>query len=116
MPATRLENIMIPLDGSEFGEQALTATLPLAKAAGARIHLVHVHEEPNVEAKAQAAADYMHSMAARVTTDTGLAVSVALLEDRMGGATLAHPPRRAIADILTRYADGNDIDLVSLPT
>jgi nucleotide-binding universal stress UspA family protein len=116
MAAAKFENIMIPLDGSEFGEQALTATLPLAKAARAKIHLVHVQEDPGVDPKAQGAADYMQSMASKVTAETGLEVNVALLTDTIGGATFAHPPRGAIADILTRYADSNDIDLISLPT
>lgn len=35
--------IMVPLDGSGFAEQAVPTAAGLARAAGARLHLVHVH-------------------------------------------------------------------------
>jgi nucleotide-binding universal stress UspA family protein len=36
-------SILVPLDGSPFGEQALPLALSIARRAGATIHLVHVH-------------------------------------------------------------------------
>ncbi len=39
-------SILVPLDGSQFGEYALPHALSLAKQAGARIELVHVHMPP----------------------------------------------------------------------
>ncbi len=36
-------SIMVPLDGSAFGEQALPLAAALARRAGARLELVHVH-------------------------------------------------------------------------
>jgi nucleotide-binding universal stress UspA family protein len=36
-------SILVPLDGSPFGEHALPFALSLARRAGARVHLVHVH-------------------------------------------------------------------------
>jgi nucleotide-binding universal stress UspA family protein len=36
-------SLLVPLDGSPFGEQALPLALSIARRAGATIHLVHVH-------------------------------------------------------------------------
>lgn len=36
-------SILVPLDGSAFGEHALPLALSIARRAGARLHLVHVH-------------------------------------------------------------------------
>jgi nucleotide-binding universal stress UspA family protein len=41
-------SIMIPLDGSAFGEYALPFALGLARRTGARLHLVHVHAPPTL--------------------------------------------------------------------
>jgi nucleotide-binding universal stress UspA family protein len=39
-----LRSILVPLDGSAFGEHALPLALALARRAGAALHLVHVHQ------------------------------------------------------------------------
>ncbi len=39
-----LRTILVPLDGSRFGEHALPLALTLARKAKARIHLVHSHQ------------------------------------------------------------------------
>lgn len=39
-----MKSILVPLDGSDFGEFALPAALAFARASGGRIHLVHVEE------------------------------------------------------------------------
>jgi nucleotide-binding universal stress UspA family protein len=36
--------IIVPLDGSEFGEQAIPIALHVAAAIGAEVELVHVYE------------------------------------------------------------------------
>lgn len=36
-------SIMVPLDGSSFGEQALPLALSLARRAKARVELIHVY-------------------------------------------------------------------------
>jgi nucleotide-binding universal stress UspA family protein len=38
-----LRSILVPLDGSPFGEHALPAALSLARRCRAKVHLVHVH-------------------------------------------------------------------------
>jgi nucleotide-binding universal stress UspA family protein len=37
-------SILVPLDGSAFGEQALPLALSIARRAGAELHLLHVHQ------------------------------------------------------------------------
>jgi nucleotide-binding universal stress UspA family protein len=39
-------SILVPLDGSSFGEHALPIALGIAGRTGARVHLVHCHEPP----------------------------------------------------------------------
>jgi nucleotide-binding universal stress UspA family protein len=39
-----LRSVLVPLDGSAFGEQALPYALSLARRTGAAVHLVHVYE------------------------------------------------------------------------
>jgi len=39
-------SILVPLDGSAFGEHALPFALSLARRAGAQLHLAHVHVPP----------------------------------------------------------------------
>jgi nucleotide-binding universal stress UspA family protein len=39
-----MRNILVPLDGSAFGERALPMAYELARRAGATVHLVHVHD------------------------------------------------------------------------
>jgi nucleotide-binding universal stress UspA family protein len=39
-------SILVPLDGSAFGEYALPFALSLARRTGAQLHLVHVHMPP----------------------------------------------------------------------
>lgn len=41
-------SILVPLDGSGFGEDAIPVALRLAEQAGGRVHLVHVHVAPSL--------------------------------------------------------------------
>src|SRR5947207_13212879 len=41
-------SILVPLDGTTFGEHALPMAACLARRTGATLHLVHVHEPPAV--------------------------------------------------------------------
>ncbi len=43
-----MATILVPLDGSTFSEQALSAAIELAKRMGARLHLVRAHQLPPV--------------------------------------------------------------------
>jgi nucleotide-binding universal stress UspA family protein len=39
-----ISSILVPLDGSSFGEHAIPLAINLARRAGAKLHLVHVHQ------------------------------------------------------------------------
>jgi nucleotide-binding universal stress UspA family protein len=41
--------ILVPLDGSPFGEHALPIALSIARRTGAQLHLAHVHTPPALE-------------------------------------------------------------------
>jgi nucleotide-binding universal stress UspA family protein len=108
-----MRNVMVPLDGSPFGEQALPAALALAGRARATVHLVHVHQrlappllpeglvaipgdwETQHRAREQ---EYIEAQAAKVP-DRGAAARGIVIE---GGT----------ADALERYARGHAIDLI----
>jgi nucleotide-binding universal stress UspA family protein len=53
-------SILVPLDGSAFGEHALPFALSLARRAGAQLHLAHIHVPP-VPILADANAHTRHS-------------------------------------------------------
>lgn len=63
-----LRTILVPLDGSALGEQALPLAARLARAAGAALHLVHVHTSatlhPIVIDGMPVIDDELHSLAA----------------------------------------------------
>jgi nucleotide-binding universal stress UspA family protein len=44
-----IRDILLPLDGSTFSEHALPTAVDAARRAGARLHLVHVHEPPTAQ-------------------------------------------------------------------
>src|SRR3954468_17240392 len=41
-----IRSILVPLDGSDFAEHALPLAAGLARKAGARLPLTHVHQTP----------------------------------------------------------------------
>ena len=43
VPPPRFRSLLVPLDGSAFGEHALPLALGIARRCGARVRLVHVH-------------------------------------------------------------------------
>jgi nucleotide-binding universal stress UspA family protein len=45
--AIMIASIVVPLDGSRFGEEALPYALEIARRAKAELHLVHVHVSPS---------------------------------------------------------------------
>lgn len=47
-------SILVPLDGTWYGEHALPAACGIARRLGATLHLVHVHTEPAVPAAVEA--------------------------------------------------------------
>jgi nucleotide-binding universal stress UspA family protein len=91
-------SIIVPLDGSRFGEHALPYALNIAKKTGTPIHLVHVHITPMPVYSTELAVlegpldpamrgrkeDYLDKLASDLRARTTTPVKFALME---GGAT-----------------------------
>jgi nucleotide-binding universal stress UspA family protein len=117
MSAWNVANVLVPLDGSAIGDDALELALPIVKQTGARLHLVYVQEMPQNPKMAEQDRDYMASVEKRVAERLPpKAVTSALLSDRIDRVTFAFPPRGTVAEILGRYADENAIDLIVMTT
>jgi nucleotide-binding universal stress UspA family protein len=111
-----LRNLFVPLDGSPFGEQALSYALTLARRASAPVHLVHVHEplvfveprlplrdriEENLLEDEQA---YLDKVVARVKA-AGVSATSALLKGRVAEA-LGEEVERAGCDFIVMTTHG----------
>jgi nucleotide-binding universal stress UspA family protein len=110
-------SILVPLDGSAFGEHALPVARTIARASGATLHLVQVHVpsvkrhltiEPSIDAGLEAENrkqehGYLENIVARLGAESDLTCVTALLDG-------------SIADALIAYAETNVIDLVVMTT
>jgi nucleotide-binding universal stress UspA family protein len=108
-------SILVPLDGSTFGEHALPFALSIARRAGARLELVHVHEPLTIpdlplpvletedrEAR-QRACDYLDDAVRRLSA---LSPGEVIRSLRLGPA----------ADRLCEFVAEEGIDLVVMAT
>lgn len=96
------KSILVPLDGTTFGEHALPLAISLARAASARLHLVQVHVplatvytehlsslEGSVDpALKQRGREYLRRLRDRIKVATGLSVEGTLLEGPVVDALL----------------------------
>jgi nucleotide-binding universal stress UspA family protein len=106
-------NILVPLDGSTLGEQALPHALGIARRAGATLHLVHVHtmdlsvlaefpsDKPLDDAIQKAELAYLDTAVTRIAATWDGAVNMALRDG-------------VIVTALHDYALEHTIDLVVL--
>jgi len=130
-------DIMVPLDGSTFAEQALPHALFFARAAKARLHLVVVHEPmpswvPSSAGGGPATSEakpveqaYLDGMAEKAGRQVPQGVESALLEAPTAGALAEYAVRqgfsaeildRPVAVALATYAAKQSIDLIVLAT
>jgi nucleotide-binding universal stress UspA family protein len=114
-----LRTILVPLDGSEFGEHALPLAIGLAKAAGARLHLSLVHEplesayaeirlEDGFDARAtEREKAYLHAMQVKVREAFPGPVAASFLEGNVA-ARLRDEAATIHADlvVMTTHARG----------
>lgn len=109
------DSILVPLDGSEFSEQALPMAQALASKLGARVHLVHVilpardsdlkSPQEDMEWKQrvrEGAEEYLRDRAAELAEE-GLEVRTDILEG-------------TVVDSLAEYVDGAGVSLVVMTT
>jgi nucleotide-binding universal stress UspA family protein len=109
--------IMVPLDGSSFGEYALPLALSLARSAGALLHLVHVHvavaplfvdampalEDTLDTENCAGERAYLEGLAQRLAPNGKIAITTSLLDAR-------------VVDALHAYTAAQRIDLVVMST
>lgn len=111
-----IRSILVPLDGSTFGEHALPLAAGLARRAGAVLHLVHVHQiVPPATIAGVAVMDaidlhlrqdeqaYLADAARRVAEKNPLAVQTALVEGE-------------VVPALREYALQHSTDLIVMST
>lgn len=110
-------SVLVPLDGSPFGEAALPWAVALAAAARARLRLVLVHQMPPAVWDKEAARlftqvelavrrserDYLRRLAAQARRERGIQVATAVLDG---------PVARTLAD----YVGDSGADLVVMST
>jgi nucleotide-binding universal stress UspA family protein len=106
--------ILVPLDGSAFGEHALPMAIDFALRAGATLKLVHVHTTIPAEGMVMMYAPmepparereltYLQSVAKRVRTASGVRVTTDLLDG-------------PVPDAISEYAQATGSDLMLLCT
>jgi nucleotide-binding universal stress UspA family protein len=111
-------NILVPLDGSEIAEQAVSVAASIARRSAGTLRLVSVKEHlpalafasdsleivrETEEAGRNDLAEYLQSIAFAVRDVQGGKVETALLEGSVAGT-------------LTQYADANAVDLIVMTT
>jgi nucleotide-binding universal stress UspA family protein len=111
--------ILVPLDGSPFGEHALPLALALARRAGARLHLIHVHSplaavyvegvgflDQSLDQKLrQGEQDYLAGVVRRMAA-AGTVETVTVVIDGALSATLAEYAVRVAADLVVMTTHG----------
>ena len=111
--------LLVPLDGSTFGEQALAYACDIAQRSGAGLHLAHVHTlntiiyvagMPVIDAELQSLAQdheraYLEQIRERLTATTGLSITCANLDSD-----------GSVASTLARCIETHAIDLVTMTT
>ena len=111
-------SLLVPLDGSTFGEHALPLALSIARRAGATLRLAHVHVpyalmyidsmalsalEVDIRAEEQSRA-YLDSLIKRLKSVSAVPITATLL----GGIQEA--------EVLTTYAASTGVDLIVMTT
>jgi nucleotide-binding universal stress UspA family protein len=125
-----IRSILVPLDGSPFGEHALPAAVGVARRTGATLELVRVHEplvpvvpgqlaavpvtpvasasafDPRLEENHRRADEsYLQTTAARITVESGLNARITLLDGFPVEALAAHVAERG-ADLIVMTTHG----------
>lgn len=109
--------LLVPLDGSPFGEQALPLAAEIARRARAALHLVHVHTvalpiyveglavvDPELHSRAREhERSYLEQIARRLTEELDQPITIAVLNG-------------PVAPALIRYAETHHIDLAIMTT
>lgn len=110
------KNILVPLDGSELGEAALTQAMDIARCTGATLILMRVPDHPMMEyyidqpvvladlrsRDAERARDYLDGVSARLKAE-GIDAVTRVMDG-------------AVADAILDVAATDDVDLIAMAT
>jgi nucleotide-binding universal stress UspA family protein len=114
-------SILVPLDGSQFGEHALPWATAIASRAGVPIHLIHVHvplarvfaesrdgvELPSSVTEVHNAMEYLARTADLVKEKCGVDVSWDVIEGTLPDALFEHTERtRSDLVVMTTHGRG----------
>lgn len=111
-----MSNVMVPLDGSMFAEQALPMAVAVARRSESGLDLVRVRTASWPDSDLDGAAGYTQNLAEQLETRIpGNVTPWVLTED---AAALQYPPPApdSVADILARHTRDRDIELVIMAT
>jgi nucleotide-binding universal stress UspA family protein len=112
--ARMYRSLLVPLDGSPFGEHALPLARAIARQTSATLHLVHVHvisvpisvdafpvfdEALDAQDRAREQA-YLDGLARRLSTGGELAVTTAVLDDPVASALQTYATAHAIGMVV----------------
>jgi len=115
-PSSRFEHFLVPLDGSETGEKILEPTVPLARAMGARLTLLHV-VSPHVTLGARVSPLPSGHLEERMAKAGAYLAGVT---DRLDALGVEARPRLeshfAPARAILSVAEQEDIDLIAIAT
>lgn len=107
--------IVVPLDGSTFGDRALPMAVALARRSDATLHLVHVHE-PSVHISGAPAPDPRFEEAAERRQLTRTSELADLLARESGLTVRATCLHGEVAATLETYVAERGVDLVVMTT
>jgi nucleotide-binding universal stress UspA family protein len=111
-------SIMVPLDGSSFGEHALPLALSIARRSGASIQLVHVHS-PITPVFVEGAAFLDTSLDTHIMEERRSYLNGILkrVQEAVPGVKVeAKVLEGGVSATLSKYADENKLDLIVMTT
>jgi nucleotide-binding universal stress UspA family protein len=109
--------LLVPLDGSAFGEQALPLALHLARRDGAELHLVYVHVPlATIFAETRAGMETLSEGQLLQRDRNYLAAVVKRLTETMAVAVTSAVLVGPVAPAIEEYARARGIDLVVMTT
>jgi nucleotide-binding universal stress UspA family protein len=113
-----IRNVLVPLDGSPFGEHALQGAIRIAGRAGAALHLVHVHAELGLPAAVPGPGAFAAEWEARRRLEAGLYLEkVAAARVRPAGVqAVTQLLDGSFRDALLEYISARGVDLVVMCT
>lgn len=111
-----LRTIVVPLDGSRFGEHALPLALTLARRANARLHIVHAHQRLDSPYAEMMVFDTNLDDQVRRNEESYLQATIGLLKKHFPGEITYAIEEGHTVGVIQRQAEQAKADLIVLTT